>query len=645
MDAIVPYLEWQTDAAYKADPPANYFYPAYDMFAALAEVKTNLENDVYASEYAFQVDLYGKVFIPGHDGHFIFYPDLLTKVFGFGRPFSLVSISEDGTSLPVIKVYEDVVSSPRTASIVKQINGIDAVKYIEDAIFAASFNQDPDAAYNTMFFEKAQYGARSTFGYFSGAGRIQYIYQGANTTLAFANGTEITFDNVAYVQAALDGITDGESMYTTFCAAADSAGTSASTSSSSGTIVPGYPEPVAITNDSVVSCYYLDGEGYEDVAVISLLAFESESLVEFQAVVRECLDKSVAAGKTKLVIDVSGNAGGYILQGYDFFRQLFPSIVQDGFSRWKESDGFLAMAHIYSDLVAGLDPATSGNKTLIEISEWWYNYRYNYNVTNQPFLTFEDKFAPNVYKDTNYTAIMRWNLDDSLTTYNKTYGAGIEISGYGSLDNLTQPFEAENIILVYDGFCASTCTIASEMLRTQAGVRSIAFGGRPVEGLIQGVGGIKGSQTIGFDDVYVNIKDVIHSAESPEQLAALQRYTTLPTNRSTFASVNSCDQILRANLEDGLPAQYVTEKADCRLYWTEEMITDVTAVWKGAAKAAFNGGTCAAGSIPQTKKRASRIEGKREVNLSKGFFDFKRVERSLEQKSRAFNERFNQKAA
>ena len=105
VDSIEPYLEWQSDAAYKADPPKDYFYPGYDMFANLAKVKSNLQAGKYASEYAFQSDLYDTVVGPGHDGHYIFYPDALTKAFKWRRQRSLVSVSEDGTSLPVIKIY------------------------------------------------------------------------------------------------------------------------------------------------------------------------------------------------------------------------------------------------------------------------------------------------------------------------------------------------------------------------------------------------------------------------------------------------------------------------------------------------------------------------------------------------------------
>lgn len=68
------------------------------------------------------------------------------------------------------------------------------------------------------------------------------------------------------------------------------------------------------------------------------------------------------------------------------------------------------------------------------------------------------------------------------------------MSGYLRRSNITeQPFEAENIVIVYDGYCASTCTIFSELMRQQAGIKTIALGGRPTKDIIQAVGGVKGT--------------------------------------------------------------------------------------------------------------------------------------------------------
>lgn len=70
---------------------------------------------------------------------------------------------------------EDVTSSPSTASVVKLINGIDASTYVADWAYTASFNQDADAAYNTMFFEKAFEAGGTGNGYFYINGRVRYM--------------------------------------------------------------------------------------------------------------------------------------------------------------------------------------------------------------------------------------------------------------------------------------------------------------------------------------------------------------------------------------------------------------------------------------------------------------------------------------
>jgi hypothetical protein len=84
------------------DPPADWPYPAHDLRARLAEVKSKVRNKEYANDYEFQVELFEKVFAPAHSGHLIFYPDLLVNPWYWSRTVSLVSISKDGSELPEI---------------------------------------------------------------------------------------------------------------------------------------------------------------------------------------------------------------------------------------------------------------------------------------------------------------------------------------------------------------------------------------------------------------------------------------------------------------------------------------------------------------------------------------------------------------
>lgn len=498
---------------------------------------------------------------------------------------------------------DDVIADPKNARVIKKINGIDAAKYAEDIGNMASSYQDVDTTYNSLFFSMATAAAGGRGSFFAG-GRQTFMYQGSNITLTYADGSSVTNENKATVSGDWTGVVDGPSYYQKFCTPKVPPNDQDNFRNDSK--VPGYPAPVIATKDGLASGYYLQGEGVNDVAVLSLLSFHPRSSVEFQAVISDFLQEAKAAGKKKLVVDLQNNGGGSILLGYDFFRQLFPQIVPDGYSRWKESEGYMAMARVISAVSAYVDPENTPNETLVSLYQTWFNYRHDLNITGQSFQTFLDKFAPHVYENTKYTNIMRWNLTDPLTTKNTTFGSGIDVSGYGSRANLTQPFAAEDIILLYDGQCSSTCVLASEMLRIQGGVKSVAFGGRPKEGSIQGVGGVKGAQVLAFKNIktYAAVsKQLLQYVNETDSQAELDRYTDLPMQRSVASVVNVRDQILRDNVNDGVPAQFIAEDADCRMYWTSSMISDVTEVWKAAANAAFNGGKCAHGGIAGSSSR------------------------------------------
>ncbi|KAI1087933.1 hypothetical protein F5B19DRAFT_496899 [Rostrohypoxylon terebratum] len=623
IDELKPYVEWQSDTAFKKNPPADYGYPPTDLWASIDEVREGITADKYANEYAWQADLYVKLFGPAHDGHFVVYPDALSAAVEWQRPFALVSISEEGPdgSAPVIKVYDDVANGVENPSTVKLINDVDAATYIEDWINQAGGNQDVDAAYNSMFFEKAFLAENKNQGYFQTGGRVRYIYPGNTTSFTFENGTVLALPNQARLKGNWRTVVDGPSFFNRFCSGAttSSATESSNTDDTShttaaeavGVPVSGYPTPVIVASDSSISGYYINQTGFEDVAVLSMLSFSPDDPVEFQKVAQDFYAAAVQAGKTKLVVDVQANGGGYIFLGYDGFRQLFPDIVQQGLGRWRQHEGFAAISKVFSDISADFDPNTA-SADVIDAYESVFNWRYDLNITNGNFESYEDKFAPHEFGGDNYTNLMQWNFSDPLSTSNSTFGFGTDITGYRSRSNFTRPFGGpENIVLLLDGYCASTCTLFSEFLRSNAGVKSIAMGGRPSkEGLIQGVGGVKGSQSYGFADVYSQAQSAKGFTNDTDLTATLNRYTEYVVDRSTAASLNVKDQILSGNLEDGVPAQYVVEESDCRLWWTAPMVTDITELWKAAATAAFKGGNCAYGAIDYpanatTAKRAA----------------------------------------
>ncbi|KAF2715970.1 hypothetical protein K431DRAFT_236437 [Polychaeton citri CBS 116435] len=623
VDELKPYLEWQSNLAFLKDPPADYPFPAHDIFAALERVRIGLESDKYRNEYSWQQDLFIKVFAPAHDGHLYLNVDILTQVMDWARPLTLVSISDDGTSAPVIKVYDDVVSSPDTASTITHINGLDAATYIEDQVFEFTGSRDLDPGYNAMFYAKAvaSFGGA---GHFKEGGRTRLIYPGETTSFTFANGTHVKLPNVARLFGDWEGVVDGSTLFSKFAPGASidddpsltASGISGRTGSSAThivaptadpTAVNGYPTPILISNDSKVSGYFINDPGFDDVAVLALRSFGPKKPAEFQAVVQDFFDTAVRAGKTKLVVDLQANGGGYVLQGYDTFRQIFPDVVQESSGRWRYSPGLAAISQIFSVSCRNYNPENASH-ALIQQCESVYNWRYGLDKHSTAFGSYRAKFPPTLLNGDKYSELVQRNFENPLETNNKTYGLGYDMTGYGSRKNFTRPFGGpENIVLLYDGACASTCALFSQSMKWDAGVQSIAMGGRPaVKGQIPGVGGVRGAQQYSLKSVFEYTQLAKQRSNDRSLITQLDRFTPYVLSRAPATGLNVKDQILRQNWQDGIPAQFVREHSECRLYWQADMVHDITNVWKAAATAAFKGGKCAFGSIDHTVAALSK---------------------------------------
>lgn len=581
VDSISPYLEWQSDPAYKADPPADYAYAAYDLVANLASIRTKISNNGYKSEYDFQADLLENVFLKGHDGHMVLYPDLLARATSFGRRSGLVSISSDGAALPQIKFKNDVAAQGNDALVVAKINGSPATEFILNEVRQAVGSQDIDAAYNQHFYQVATSIQGSKVGQHASGGRGRFLYHGQYTNYTMSDGSVRSEENVANIIGDFTGVTDGPSFYKKFCTPQKPAADPAATSVLVNGRIPGYPEPIVTSRDGIISGYYLEGQGNEDTAVLTMLSFHPNDNNEWQDVTSQFFAQARQDGKTKLILDVQANGGGFIFLGYDLFRQLFPQTREDGNSRWKANKAFLGVSQAYSK---------SGTK------QNYFSWHSDLNINDTHFTSFDDKFSGTPHRNTPYTDLMRWDFASNTDPFT--------VTGYGDRTDYQQPFRAEDIVLLYDGYCASTCTIASELLRIRAGVKSVAFGGRPTQDAIQGVGGIKGSQVLDFSSIYQYIRNAYSATKDIATRKEFDRYTTTSWYRASHAGVNVRDTILRDNIDDGTPSQYVYEAADCRKYWTNDMVNDVANVWKAAADAAFHGGSCVSGGIQRRGEEA-----------------------------------------
>jgi hypothetical protein len=655
VEAMRPYLDWQSTTSYVKDPPekvrvsastptsctdsrlqyAKNVQPPYDFWSVFNAIEANVAHGAYDSEYDFGWDLYQST-QQLHEGHFMYIPDVV-GLFQFGRTTALVSVSEDGVDLPLVYAYSDVLESHAGNSSFKpshvvQIDGTDTTDFLLDLSQYGS-HQDNDTLWNNLFYSLAQVslGAEGlATGAFIGNGQGGLVYPGPTTTLTFANGSNVTNENFARFAINLRHIDSGADMYQEFLSQPPEAYRNAlgvlndpygemegndtrapyhkpsirppyleevddalsSQSFTPTTAAIGYPSPVVRHYLNLNAGYFLEGPSFDDVAVLTVASFMGKG--DLQEINSDFIAAALAANKTKLIIDLSANGGGYGIQAFDLFKQLFPSSDPYDANRIRAHESIDLLGQIYSGPINRSDPILTD---LGRTPPW--NYHTEVDSNKREFSSWEQKYGPHPQGPGNdtFTSLIRWNLSDPQTRVEQ----GIWVTGYGDRSNMTsQPFQPQNVVVVTDGYCASTCALLTEFLRQEAGVRTISLGGRPSLQPMQSVGGTKGGQMIPWTQVfeYVQGAAFISSRQAQHQdlnHTALARYSYLPIARSKATAINFRN-VFRRDDDEQTPHQFVYEPAQCRIFYTKQMVLDQSVVWKTVADTVWGeGNACIAG--------------------------------------------------
>jgi hypothetical protein len=629
VNAIRPYLDWQSTLTQLKNPPAEYVEKVQkpvDILAGFDEILSRIDAGSFKNEYDFGWSLYTLI-QSAHDGHFSYVPDIVGGIFAWGRSVPLVSVSEDGQQLPAVFAFADVIGTQfknisYTPSPVVEIEGMAVEDWLANWSQYGSL-QDRDALYNNVFYSLAQVSLGSSgsgTGTFTGGGRGRYVNPGDTTTLKFANGSEYTMQNYARASVNFRNITSGEDLARKWISygsnGAEARVQSLSTDTDhtqfastaalnvAGGAAPGYPPAIVPGPGNLINGFFIDLPGYEDVAVLQVPNFVGSTSAEigFQRTSTQFLSKALTAGKTKLIIDLQANGGGTILQGYDLFKQLFPDEDPYGANRFRAHEAIDLIGKAYSSVASNGPREVGENLTVQNAQTSWFDYHTDMTVDGEPFSSWAEKFGPQEVNGDKYTTPARWNLSDVFVPF---FAGGINITGYGPLANVTgaPKFSPENIVILTDGYCASTCTIFAELLTQQTGVKTIAMGGRSNKNPIQAIGGVKGVNNYGFGFIQSAAQSAIRYDKSLNNSILRQDYyDDLPFYRASSSGVNNRDG-LRRNDTSGIALQFIYEEANCRLFYTPEMTVDITALWKATADAQWgDSGKCiTAGSYGQKR--------------------------------------------
>jgi hypothetical protein len=218
-------------------------------------------------------------------------------------------------------------------------------------------------------------------------------------------------------------------------------------------VLKGFPKAQVISSDGSASGYYLKSAVNSDVGVISLNSFEPNTPAEFQAVIQTMIAEMRRDGKSKLIVDLQGNGGGIILNGFDAFRQLFPQTQDVMLARQRISPVYSALAEVttqrFRNFSASTAPrATDNDLETIAESLSHFNVNFDLNQNRSKFVTPESKFGPVAVNGDQMSNMQQWDWGDPLLTTDRIIGADMTVTGYGARTNFTQPFPAENIVMV-----------------------------------------------------------------------------------------------------------------------------------------------------------------------------------------------------
>ncbi|KAK3688684.1 peptidase S41 family protein [Podospora appendiculata] len=631
--SLKAFVSWQSSLAFLKDPPAAYMLPGVDILAGLDNISDVSNAEGFVSEFDFQLSI-AKLISSAHDGHFSYRPDVF-KAFGFRNKLAadIVSVSVDGVQVPKLYHYADLVASMNSTSgngtkatgamppAIVSINGEPAADVIERRNLIFSVYQDPDSQWNAGMQSYALPGGTSFIA-------ASLDFQGPNLTITYDNGAVKTADSFAIIRPGINftGINIGDDFYQRFCDPDSAAATAASaTATQTPTATPstaaappeptiaGYPWPVVRDSGAnATSGYFLNGTGYDNVAVLAVSGFEPAGdfdtlgyLRDFQDTVSNFLAESKAKNKKRLVIDLTANGGGFVVAGFELFAQLFPDAPRFQADNIRETDSLKLVSQItgqfLNEIIAfqASTTTTTGNSTIsaadaarasalsaLQSSSIVSNLVPGglYSPDGASLDTVDAILAPVVLNGDRFTAYQQAPLNNT--------SAGFNLTGTGSEANPPPAvFSPSNVVILTDGTCGSTCTIFSYLMILQLNIQTTVIGGRPQPGPMQSVAGVEGAQIFYFEDMQAAAAAVMtlrpESNVPGSDLAlmgegyALSR-AAIPLHPGAVNGKNAFSR-----MDATTPLQFLYQPANCRIFYTREMVYGPAEVWKRTVDATW----------------------------------------------------------
>ncbi|KAK6073582.1 peptidase S41 family protein [Seiridium cupressi] len=500
--------------------------------------------------------------------------------FSFASIYDLVTAA-DGSGTPQIYIYDDVSYRQQTGmniSPVTQINGVDTVEYLTRFAALNSIGMlEPHADWNQLMYSPVQTVIGSLTSFSGGA----TFYEGPWLNFTFANGTTLPTPWVAvYTNTDFTGpLTTGGDYFNYFVlgltppsifevplppmwnssfGAGSPAQVSRDFSRGWVNITAGEYPAADVMQIDLEGTGYVTGYFLDDIstAVLSFPTFDESGFAvgNFSSTIDDSLSQAQGRGTKRLIVDLQGNSGGTPLLAFTTFRSIFPGVepflaAEDAVMLWRTS--WATQTNFWSSLFSTEDDDQE-LKQFLASDEWVLVDRLNAATA-----AFEGWFPAE-------------------------YIPGAEPAGPG-------PWKAEDVVILTDGMCSSTCSLFVEMMTHQAGARTVVVGGRPQTGPMQAVSGSRGARAYDALLLDQDFQDAIRYDGAKEAQLPSREDTGMFITQAGF---NLRDQVRSADNPGGPPLQFEYLAADCRLYYTLDNFLNMTNLWHDVANAIWNDNSC-----------------------------------------------------
>ncbi|KAJ6463910.1 hypothetical protein C8R45DRAFT_1024567 [Mycena sanguinolenta] len=583
-DTISRVFDFYTFEDYYLDSPPPFQESTVNIRAALATINTTK----YATDYDFNVDLYNFV-TRMNDGHTRWFPNCYTN-FQNLLPAPIVSLEVDGIQsvyiipdlvefIPLLGTnYTDLITidwQRLAGAKVISIEGQEPYTYVDFIAKTVSGNYlDHGVRVNSVFSSYRLVGANYSQRFGDLAGPTGVAQDSLTFDLITANSTKIETVTVPYIASFIGtNFTDRDSYWVNNCLANAATngvdfklttdltfdtlprkqpiGNIIDKSASNAFGLPTQFEPTLPTvggDQGVIKSYILPGN---KTGVMFVGSFEGD-FTQFQNDTVSAITAFQEAGASRLIIDLSNNGGGFVCLG-QFLHQYLAGgrIGYPGFQTSVRANP-LARKIVASDIELGLNSSFSF-----------------YTADNWAFFNGTQMSAAGDYMTPDVSVLINGKIDVNSQRFHDTCNLEYVVP----IPN-NPPFDLQNVAIVSNGNCASTCAMFSTLMNERENVKIAVWGGKPLENVE--FKGMAGNQVLEWFDIDSEIKT-----------ANLKDDPLAPADLLVSGDFRHNWRTAWSYFDENEPIAYVSELPRFRFPYTLETYNNPQKLWLFAEETLF----------------------------------------------------------